>query len=419
MRSERLQTKRHLPATVDCRHDCRHNTTRDVTMKHDESLPMRPMTYVAIDTRALARNLRLVRTRLAERVRLMAVVKANAYGHGLKLAAHAFAEAGADWLGVSTLDEGIRLRQHGLQLPVLLFLPALDREVEPLVEHRLTGTVVACDQVPVYAEAARKLGHEAGVHVYTDAGLGRLGSDDSLPDLLTAAASYPRVTVTGVYTHFGPGGSGTMLEGLDALRPGASARAFGALAQNAVAGAGLGRVSVHCAASELLLSMPETHFDMVRAGTLLYGQLPPGAADDAPALQKTFELRSHIVAIHSLPKGSPVGYGGEFVTGRDSRIATVPVGLAHGLGVTPESLGRSLRQIAGSYLRRRRARRGISDRGPWGYVRDQQVPVVGRISMDQCCLDVTATDAQVGDEVALDTRRVTTSAAIPRIAVEL
>lgn len=377
---------------------------------------MRPMTYVAVDTSALAHNLRLVRTRLADKVRLMAVVKANGYGHGLELAGQTFADAGADWLGVSTVDEGIALRQSGLQLPVLVFLPAPDEQAEALVEHRLTGTLVARDQVPVYAQAAQTLGHEAGVHVYTDAGLGRLGSDDSLPDVLAAAASYPRVTVTGVYTHFGPGGSGTMLEGLDTLRPGASARAFGGLARNAVAGAGLGRVTVHCAASELVLSMPEAHLDMVRVGTLLYGQLPPGAGTDAPALHKTFELRSRIVAIHTLPKSSPVGYGGEFVTGRESRIATVPVGLAHGLGVTPESLARNLRQVGGDYLRRRAARRGISDRGPWAYVRGVRVAVVGRISMDQCCLDLTDTDAQVGDEVSLDTRRVTTSAAIPRVA---
>ncbi len=236
---------------------------------------MLPQTYVAVDTNALAHNLRLVRTRMAEKVRLMAVVKANAYGHGLQLAARTFAEAGTNWLGVSTVAEGIRLRQAGLELPILVFLPALPDELEAQLEHRLTGTVVASDEILAYARAAEKLGRAADIHIYVDTGLGRLGSDNSLPDLLAAAAPYSQLNVTGVYTHFGPGQSGAMLEPIDILRPGASARAFASLAREAIVGAGAGRIALHCAASVLFLQIPEVHLDMVRIGTLLYGQKPP------------------------------------------------------------------------------------------------------------------------------------------------
>ena len=373
-------------------------------------------TYVAVDTEALGQNLRTVRTRLAERVRLMAVVKANGYGHGLELSARTFAAAGADWLGVSSLAEGVALREAGLALPILVFLPVLSSDVEALVHHRLTGTIVSRDEVPAYAQATRRLGQAADVHIYVDTGLGRLGSDDSLPDILAAAEPYSAVNVTGVYTHFGPPGSGTMLEGIDALRPGASVRAFASLVNDALSRAGAGRVCIHCAASELTLTDPASHLDMVRVGTLLYGQMPAEVGDVGIRLRKTFELRSHIVAIQTLPPGSPVGYGGQFVTRRETRVATVPVGLAHGLGQMPESLLRNWRLIVADFARRHAARRGRAERGPWAMLGDQRVPIIGRISMDQCCLDVTDTEAAVGDRVVLDTRRVSTGATIPRVA---
>ena len=376
-------------------------------------------TYVAVDTEALGQNLRTVRTRLSERVRLMAVVKANAYGHGLELSARTFAAAGADWLGVSSLAEGVALREAGLALPILVFLPVLSSDVEALVHHRLTGTIVSRDEVPAYAQATRRLGQAADVHIYVDTGLGRLGSDDSLPDILAAAEPYSAVNVTGVYTHFGPPGSGTMLEGIDALRPGASVKTFASLANSALAAAGAGRICIHCAASELTLKDPASHLDMVRVGTLLYGQMPAEVGDVGIRLRKTFELRSHIIAIQTLPPGSPVGYGGQFVTGRETRVATVPVGLAHGLGQMPESLLRNWRLIVADFARRRAARRGRAERGPWAMLGGRRVAIIGRISMDQCCLDVTDTDAAVGDRVVLDTRRVSTSAAIPRVATSI
>lgn len=380
---------------------------------------MQPVTYVAVDVEALSHNLRTVRTRLAENVGLMAVVKANAYGHGLELAAGTFAEAGADWLGVSTVAEGVRLREAGIELPVLVFLPALGDKIEAVVEHRLTGTVVGSEEIPAYVEATEKLGRDAEVHVHVDTGLGRLGSDDVLGEMLARAEAYPRLDVSGIYTHFGPGNSGTMLGGIDDLKPGSSARAFAALAGETASKTGAGKMALHCAASALFLQVPEAHLDMVRIGTLLYGQKPPEPAKDTMKLRKTFELRSHIVAIQTLPPGSPVGYGGEFVTRRETSIATVPVGIADGLGVAPTSLMRNLKYVAAEYMRRREAGRGRTDRALAATLGDQVAPIVGRISMDQCCLDVTGVEAQVGDEVALPTRRVSTNPEIPRVAASI
>ena len=380
---------------------------------------MTPVTYVAVDIEALSHNLRTVRTRLAESVRLMAVVKANAYGHGLELAAGVFAEAGADWLGVSTVAEGVRLREAGIELPVLVFLPTLADGIEPIIEHHLTGTIVASEEIPAYVEAAERLGRDAEVHVYVDTGLGRLGSDDGLGETLARAEAHPRLNVSGIYTHFGPGNSGTMLGGIDDLKPGASGRAFAALAGETARNTGLGKIALHCAASALFLQASEAHLDMVRIGTLLYGQKLPEVSGDTMKLRKTFELRSHIVAIQTLPLGSPVGYGGEFVTRRETSIATVPVGIADGLGVAPTSLMRNLKYVAAEYMRRAEAGRGRANRALCATLGDQAVPIVGRISMDQCCLDVTDVEAQVGAEVTLPTRRVSTNPEIPRLAARV
>ncbi len=380
---------------------------------------MPPQTYVAVDTEALAHNLKIARTRLHEKVRLMAVVKANGYGHGLELAASAFASAGADWLGVSSVEEGIRLREAGLDLPVLVFLPALGEDVENIVEHRLTGTIVSRDGLLPYVRATEKFARACDVHIYMDTGLGRLSSDDSLPDIIAAAEPYMRINITGVYTHFGPGNSGALLADFDTLRPGASGRAFGRIVKEAMARAATGRIALHCASSKLFLEAPDLHMDMVRLGTVLYGQKPAEVASDPMKLRKTFELRTHIVATHSLPAKTPLGYGGDFVTRRESRIATLPVGTVHGLGVAPLSLGRNLKFAAAQYIGYRQMKRGLSKRGPWAFINGQRVPIVGRISMDQCCIDITGVDAQVGDEVTIDTRRVTTNPLIPRLATPL
>ncbi|MFP3902678.1 MAG: alanine racemase [Armatimonadota bacterium] len=380
---------------------------------------MPPSTYVAVDTDALAHNLTCVRTRLADDVKLMAVVKANAYGHDTVLAAEAFASAGADWFGVSTPHDAIALRQAGLTQPVLVFLPVLPEELPEMIATGITATVASVENVVECAEAADEAQKAVNVHCYVDTGLGRIGSDDALPDIIDACVRYPRVNLTGVYTHFGPRGSGALLGGIDALRPGASARAFARLASDAIASAGAGRVLRHCVASSMYLQEPKSHLDMVRIGTLLYGQ-GPADVDELPFdLRKTFELRTHIIATITLPARSPVGYGGDFITRRETTVATLPVGLADGVGVLPESLTGGLRYAVKQYLKRRAAAAGRTTHGPRARIDGTEVPIIGRISMDQCCLDITDIEAGVGTEVALEPRRTTTSPAIPRIAATI
>lgn len=376
-------------------------------------------THVAVNLTALEHNLKQVRGALDPQSRLLAVVKGNAYGHGLVESARCFVAAGASWLGVSALADGIALREAGLDAPVLVFLPVLAEETEELVRHRLTATLVAVRQVRELALAAQQLGQSAYAHVYLDAGLSRLGSDDSLPDIISAAQAFPALHVTGVYTHFGPPGSGRMLDDLDALREGASVKAFAGLARDAVAQLGAARPMVHAAASTLFLEGRANHLDMVRVGTLLYGQYPDHVKTRTLQLRDdTFALKSRVIALQTLPVSSRIGYGGEFVCRRETRVATVPVGTSHGLGMAPQSLAGRWQTMAKALVSKREGRRGGVRHAARATLAAGTVPLLGRVSMDQCCLDVTdLPGVEIGAEVTLPVRRLAVDSAVPRVYV--
>ncbi|MEI6502901.1 MAG: alanine racemase [Armatimonadota bacterium] len=376
-------------------------------------------TYVEVNLAALAHNAKQVIANLHPQSRLLAVVKANAYGHGLVESARTFVASGAAWLGVSTVAEGVALREAGIDAPTLVFLPPLENEVEALVRHRLTGTLVAVRQVRQIANAAAALGQSAYCHVYIDSGLARIGSDDSLPDLIEAQRAFPSLHVTGLYTHFGPPGSGRMLDDVDILREGASVKAFAGLARDAMAQLGEARPMVHAAASTLFLEGKENHLDMVRAGTLLYGQYPDHAKGRTLDLREdTFALKTRIIALQTADTGAKVGYGGEFVCQRETRIATLPVGLAQGLAMVPQSLAGRWQTAAKAWQAKREAARGRTDKAPVAILNGQRVPLIGRVSMDQCCVDVTdVPGVEIGTEVALPVRRLAVDSGVPRVYI--
>lgn len=381
------------------------------------------LTYVAVNTDALLHNLQQCLQHLRPPAKLMAVVKSNAYGHGLVESARVFANAGAAWLGVATVEEGVALREAGLETPVLVFLPPLPEQHETLVRHRLTPTLLTVAQVKGLAQTAEKLEKSVTCQIYVDTGLGRLGSDDSLPDLMGAMTVFPQLHLVGVYTHFGPPGSGRLLAEIDEIREGASTRAFAGLARETFARAGIQPPLLHVAASEMFIQEPDSHLDMVRLGTLLYGQYPDHVRQRPLALRDdTFSLRSHIVALQTLPEGSRVGYGGEFVCKRATRVATVPVGLSLGLGMVPQSLlsrwRPALKAFVGSTALGRRCAPAAVPVARLAASPDWQAPIIGRISMDQCCLDVTdLPQAQIGDQVILPVRRLAVDSSVPRVCV--
>lgn len=376
---------------------------------------MSPTTRVIVDPQALAHNTAAVRERVNRRARLMAVVKSNAYGHGLVGAARIFLEAGATWLGVSAVAEGVALREAGIDAPILCFMPAAPGECEALVEARITATVTCSEHITWLHEASETVGKSVNAHVYVDTGLARMPSEERAIDLIDTATGVG-VKITGLYTHYGPPGSGAMAEGLDLFRSGVSSRMFVALAEDLRTSADRADLIVHCAASALVLEEPLSHLEMVRVGTLLYGQYPAHVRTRDLGLRDTFELRSRIVHIGTVGVSGKIGYGGEFRTRRETKLATVPVGYSHGLEMLPRSIAERPQTAVKGVLSRTSAAWGRARHLPTVRIRGHEAPIIGRIAMDHCTVDVTdLPEVALDDDVILPARRTAISPDVPRI----
>jgi len=329
----------------------------------------------------LRHNVQALRTLLKPDVQLMAVVKADAYGHGALPCTRAVLDAGADTLGVGIVAEGIELREQGIQAPIQVLVGIFPDEVDDLIQHNLTTTLHSRSLAETLSQRAGLLGKEVGVHIKVDTGMGRLGvAPDQLPGLVEFIAGLKNIRIESIFTHFSSADNED-----PAFTQNQIERFQSALDQ--LTKAKFNIPLAHCANSAALLQFPESQYDLVRPGICLYGALPaPGLAtviESLTAKNKKFSLRpvmqwkTRILTINSLPKGSPVSYGKKFVTQRDSRIATLPVGYADGL----ERLLTHRMQVL---------------------VRGHKVPQVGTICMDMCMMDVTdIAEAQEGDEVVL------------------
>ena len=373
-----------------------------------------PTTFVRVNLPAIAHNVRQILARLGPDCALMAVVKGNAYGHGIVQVAQQCLAAGAHWLGVSYVEEGVTLREAGLTAPLLAFVPPAEEQCAAAVEHQVTVTITTEHHLAWLRAAAAQTSQTAPVQIFVDADLGRPSAGERLPQLLEIAAGFPQLRITGVYTHFDTARVAPIRSLLDVVRPGSELEVF-ATAVKKLARQHLGEdIMFHAAASAMFLTQPEARMDMVRIGTLLYGQYPPGVPRERRTLDlspDTFELCSTIIALEELPAGATVGYGREFVCRRPTRVATLPIGYLQGLSLLPASLARR-RYTWWRQLRGRQNQSVVVING-------QPAPIIGRIGMDQCAVDVTdVPEAQVGTLVSIPTRRTTISPAIPRVYLE-
>ncbi len=321
-------------------------------------------TWAEIDLGALVGNLRLLRKRVGPRVKLMFVVKANAYGHDAVLCGLAAQKArAADWLGVSSVEEGVALRGAGVKLPILILGSLYPFEsVLAAAAHDLTPIVASLESAKRVAEAALRLRRQINIHVKVDTGMGRIGlRPEAAVALMRDLSSLRGIRVQGVYTHMAKSEDDRAMTGrqLSAFK-----RVLKALDKE-----GLRPTLVHAANSAAALRHPESRFDLVRPGLAAYG-LYEGFA---PVLT----LKTKIVYIKTVPKGATVSYGATWRAKRVSRIATLPIGYGDGY---PRALSNKAAVLVGG----------------------KRCPVVGRVTMDQIMIDVTAAPrARVGEDVVL------------------
>jgi alanine racemase len=284
-------------------------------------------------------------------------------------------------LGVTRVQEAAELRAAGVENPVLVLAPPTEAE---LAIARDLGVVIAVDR-PDLARAAAQIG--VPMHLKLDTGMGRLGClPEHGEDVLAAAGPFAQ----GVFTHFA--------SAADAGPTGAQIERFRAFL--------LGRdLLAHACSSTALLRYPEAHFGMVRAGTVLYGQTAVPGLD----LRPTWQLFARVISAHTVPAGSAIGYGAECVARRPTRVGVLAIGFADGFTMTPE--GPIYRQPLLRFAAKRRARRlAVTIEG-------RSVPVLGRVSMQLTCIDLTDVPAAgVGSLAEVPALRLATNPAIPRIA---
>jgi alanine racemase len=325
---------------------------------------LRRLAWLEIDVDALAANLRLVRTLAPGGARVAAVVKGDAYGHGLEVAARAFASAGADLLCVATLDEGLRLRAIGLELPILVLYEVPAASIADAAEAGLELVAGDPAHLAAFLAAAAHLGspRPIRVHLEVETGLVRGGfPPEAAGDAASRIVVAPGVELAGLWTHFA-----------SSHDPVATARQrarFGA-ATDALRAHGVPAPPRHWAASGGLLADAAGDSDLVRPGLILYGVLPdgfpvaPSAHAVAAGLRPAMSLKARPLRVAALAAGEPAGYGGRWTADRASVVATLPVGYGDGWS---------------------RAYGGQTQ----ALVRGRRVPLVGSVAMDAVLADVT------------------------------
>ena len=317
-------------------------------------MPNRPV-WAEVNLQALRHNYREIKKQLAAGVKLCAVVKANAYGHGAVAAARVAVEEGAEYLAVATLSEGIELRQAGFTTPILVLGLVMPEDAKDVVDYDLTQVVCELSLAKALSEEAQRQQKKARIHLKVDTGMGRIGvRPEEIGELAAKIAELPGLVIEGMFSHFATADSKDKTYTKQQLAAFKDAIA-------AVEGRGIKLSLKHIAESAAILEIPEAHFDMVRAGVIQYGLWPS-------------EEVTHPI---DLQPGESIGYGRQFTAKRESRIATLPIGYADG------------------YIRAY---------GQEGFVEihGKKAPLAGRVCMDQVMVDVTdIPHVQIGDEVTL------------------
>ena len=320
-------------------------------------------THALIDLDAYAGNVRAMRRRTGDDVELMAVVKANAYGHGMIPCARAALAAGASWLAVARIEEGLLLRQHGLTAPVLVIGPPNRQLIAQAIAADLTLALGTFDTLGVISQETQATGRPARVHLKLETGLHRYGIErDAALALARAVASDPNISLEGLYSHYA---SADELE--DSFTDTQAERFVATVAELRAAGINLPFVHLANSAAALRGVIPRVagSTPIARAGYALYG-LSPSAEVPVPSdFQPVLTLKSRIARLFTLPAGEGVSYGRTYMAQRPTRCATLPIGYGDGLS------------------------RQLSNRG-WALVNGARCPIAGRVAMDQTVIEVEA-----------------------------
>lgn len=328
------------------------------------------LTWAEIDLRALRYNFWQIKKRLPQGVKILAAVKANAYGHGLVEVARVLEKTGADYLGVAFPSEGIALRQAKVKVPILILGQCLAFQANEIVKYNLTASISDFNiarTISKVAMASRKI---CRVHLKVDTGMGRLGVGESeIFSLAKTVFCLPGLIVEGILTHF------PSADEEEKTFTANQVRSFRKIITR-LAEQGYDIPLRSAANSAAIINFPESFFNMVRPGLMLYGLYPSPLMKSKIHLKPVLSLKSRITLLKDVPAGTAISYGRTYLTKSPTRIGILPIGYADG------------------YSRR------LSNKGE-GLVHGQRLKVIGRICMDRTIIDCQKAKVNIGDEVIL------------------
>jgi len=327
-------------------------------------------TKAYIDLDALEHNMRLARDKVLGR-KVLAVVKADGYGHGAVECARRLVKAGAEMLGVAMVEEAVELRRAGIKAHILLLGGIFDYQADEVVEPGLTPVVFTMSQAQALSASAVVREMELPVHFKIDTGMGRLGlQPEEAAGFIREVASLPGIVPEGIMTHLAD------VSMMDMSFTERQVDIFKKLVRK-LFDDGIDFPLVHCAGSAAVLSYEPALFNMVRPGIMLYGCDPAGGSGPAIGLKPVMSLKTRILHLKRVSENLPISYGRTYYTNRPSLIATLPIGYADGV------------------------KRGLSNKGH-ALIGGKRCPIVGTVCMDMIMVDVTEVDdVRVGDEAVL------------------
>jgi len=334
-------------------------------------------TWTEIDLDAIVHNIQEFRRLLSDEVKIMFVLKADAYGHGAMEVAEAAEKGGVDSFAVAFLEEGIELRLAGIKKPILLMGTTPPNQVPQVLDYKLTQTIISREIAEAISAEASRREMEVPVHVKVDTGMGRVGVlPEEAVSFIHDIASLPGIKIEGILTHLASADE----EDLTYVRE--QVKTFDKVVE-ACEKSGMHIPQVHAANSAGAINVPEARYNLVRLGISLYGQYPSeNIKSDCKEsgrvkLQPALSFKTRVGFLKEVPPGTCISYGSTFKTSRESLIATIPVGYADGLNRLLSSRGQVL-------------------------VKGRRAPIVGRVCMDYSMVDVTDIEGvEVGDEVVI------------------
>lgn len=340
--------------------------------------PFQKRTWAEIQVSSVKHNFEIIRQQVGNDVKICCVIKANAYGHGAVQLARVYEKLGADFFAVSNIEEAMQLRHSNITLPILILGYTDPRCALLLATNDISQCVFSEQYGERLAEQAIKDGCSVKIHIKLDTGMGRIGfpcrKEDQLPIIdISRVCRLQGLVPEGIFTHFASADEGNFGESFTKHQFMCFVKTIEEL--NSI---GVNFQIRHCANSAAIFEYPEMHLDMVRAGVVLCGLQPSSELRNRGDLEQVMTLHSIITHIKTVEKEDSVSYGREYVAGEERRVATIPIGYADGLwrSNAKENL---LIEIDGQFA-----------------------PVIGRICMDQCLIDVTdLNNVQVGTQVTV------------------